>query len=245
MSWTYGIRAVERALDEEADDVQELWLVQSDKPGPARRRLQDKARDLRLKIRMVSNEQLQRAVGEVNHQGVAARVQAFRYADEKELLRTEAGVHRCLVALDGVQDVHNLGAIIRSSLGLGAAGVVIPKHRAASVTPAVRRVSTGAVDALPVAQVTNLAKFLDEARSAGWWVYGTSLGDGAESLEQVSFAENTIFVFGNESEGIRDGVRKRCDQLVELPLEGVQSLNVSVAAGIFLYAWRRWSQLSE
>ena len=235
-SWSYGVRAVESLLTQDAGEVQEVWLVRSDRPGPARRRVQELAESARVRVRLVSDEQLRRVLGEVHHQGVAARVAAYVYADEARLL-AEAPERALIVALDGVQDPHNLGAIIRSAVGLGAYAVVIPRHRSASVTPAVRRVSTGAVDRIPVARVTNLARFLVQSRDAGFWSYATVVG-GGEPVSAVSFGARSVLVMGAEGEGVRDGVLRASDVRVTLPLEGVESLNVSVAAGIFLYAWR-------
>jgi 23S rRNA (guanosine2251-2'-O)-methyltransferase len=236
MSWTTGIHAVETALEEKTDEVAELWLVQSSNPGPARRRLKRKAEDLQLDIRMVSDDQMRRAVGDVHHQGVAARVDEFEYADEAAVY-AEQGKSSLIIALDGVQDPHNLGAVLRSACALGADAVVIPKHRAAPVTPAARKVSTGASERIPVAMVTNMAKFLGRAKEEGYWIYGTVV-EGGELLGSVEFADRTVLVFGSEANGVRRGVKSRSDMEVTLSLEEMESLNVSVAAGIFMYEWR-------
>lgn len=233
--WTYGVRAVESALETQADEIAELW-VQDGEPGSARRRIREQAESLGLTLRVVSADQLSRMVGEgANHQGVAALLHAYRYADASALL-AEAG-DRLIVILDEVQDPHNLGAILRTAVGLGAAGVVIPKHRAVGVTPAVRKVSTGASEMIPVARVTNIVRFIEDAQAAGYWAYGTTVDEG-ESIDGVSFAGRALLVMGSEGSGIRPLVRRSCDVLVRLPLQDVESLNVSVATGIFLYAWR-------
>lgn len=237
MSWTTGIHAVETALDDFPDEVAEMWLVQSDNPGAARRRLKRKAEQRSIDIRMVSDDQLRRAAGDVQHQGVAARVTTFQYAAEQEVLVDDNG-QSLIVALDGVQDPHNLGAVLRSACAFGADAVVIPKHRAASVTAAVRKVSTGAASRLPVVQVTNIAKFLGRTKACGYWVYGTIV-DGGESLDRVDFADRSVLVFGSESNGLRKGVLSRVDMQVTLSIEEMESLNISVAAGVFMYEWRR------
>lgn len=238
MSWTAGIHAVETTLRDAPDEVAEVWFVRSDNPGAARRRIREQVDELNLRVRMVSDDQMRRAVGQrTNHQGVAARVESFTYATEDSVLET-AGESALIVALDGVQDPHNLGAVLRSACAMGAHAVVIPQHRAASVTTAVRKVSAGATERIPVAQVTNVAKFLDAAKEAGFWTYGTIVA-GGDPVHRTSFAERTVLVLGSEANGIRKGVEKRLDAKVTLPMDGLESLNVSVAAGIFVYEWWR------
>lgn len=233
--WSYGIRAVETLLDQRPDEIMELWVQRGG--GGARQRLRDRAASLQVKWRDVDHGNLARLLGEeANHQGVAARTQPFDYADANQLLKREGP---CLIlVLDGVQDPHNLGAILRSAVALGCDGVVIPERRAVGVTPTVRKVSTGAVDQIPLAQVTNLVHFLGAAKEAGFWCYGTVVDEG-ESIDSVAFAERTVLVMGSEGRGMRPLVKKHCDALIHLPIHGVESLNVSVACGIFLYAYRQ------
>lgn len=236
MSWAYGIHAVEALLDEGPERIQEVWLVKSRKPGPARERVREKAEQAGVRFRLVDDAQLRRVVGEVNHQGVAARVSEFTYAEPESLLQVEGPA--VLLVLDEVQDPHNLGAILRSAAGFGAAGVVIPRHRSAAVTPTVRKVAVGAEAHVAVAQVTNLARFLDDARSAGFWVYGL-VGGAEQSLSSASMSDRAVLVLGSEGRGIRPNVLARCDVQVAIPLERIESLNVSVVAGVALWEWRR------
>lgn len=236
MSWSYGIHAVEALLDESPDRVQELWFVRSRKPGAARERLREKAEQAGIRFRLVDGTRIGRVVGEVNHQGVAARISEFRYAEPEAILAPAE--HALVVVLDQVQDPHNLGAILRSAAGLGAAGVVIPKHRSASVTATVRKVAVGAEQRVSVAQVTNVARFLDDAREAGFWIYGMA-GDGATSLDGAELADRAVIVLGSEGKGIRPNVLSRCDVQVAIPMGEIESLNVSVAAGIAMWEWRR------
>ncbi len=236
MGWAYGIHAVEGLLKGSPERIQEIWLVKSRRPGPARQRLRTLAEESGVRFRMVGDAQLRRAVGEVTHQGVGARVSDFAYADATTLL--DAAGPALVVVLDEVQDPHNLGAVIRSALGLGASGIILPKHRSVGVTPAVSKVAVGAETSLPVAQVTNLARFLEHAREAGFWVYGAT-ASGSEALGQVEFAERTVLVLGSERRGIRPNVASRCDVEVAIPLGEIESLNVSVAAGILMWEWAR------
>lgn len=233
--WTFGIHAVETILEVNPEDVVEL-LVQSGESGGARRRVREQAEAVGLRVREVSADHLARLLGDdANHQGVAAQLHPFEYTEAAVILATEGP--QLILVLDEIQDPHNFGAILRSAVGLGASAVVIPKNRAVGVTPAVRKVSTGAAAQIPIARVTNLARFMEEAREAGFWAYGTAVDEG-ENVATVSFAERSMLVLGSEGTGMRPLVRRHCDMLLRLPLEGVESLNVSVACGIFLYAWR-------
>lgn len=236
MPWTYGIHPVESLLTGSPDAVQEIWMVRSDRPGVARRRVQELADAKQVRVRMVTDAQIRAAVGEVTHQGVAARVQEYVYADEQSLL--EAPGPGVIVLLDEVQDPQNLGSVIRSACAMGARGVVIPKHRAAQVTPAVRKVAAGAAAALPVARVTNLTRWLEEARTHGWWSYGAVV-DGGAAVGHATLADRAILVMGSEGRGIRPLVLRACDQQLTLRMRGLESLNVGVATGVLLYEWDR------
>ncbi len=142
--------------------------------------------------------------------------------------------------LDRVTDPRNLGAVARSADGAGATGVVVPAHGSAVVTPAVVRASAGAVEHLPVAVVTNLARYLEQVKGADFWVYGAAGGEGARSMWETDLTGGLALVFGAEGKGLRPLVRRTCDALVSIPLDGqVESLNVSVAAAVLLYEARR------
>ncbi|HEY3961230.1 MAG TPA: 23S rRNA (guanosine(2251)-2'-O)-methyltransferase RlmB [Gaiellaceae bacterium] len=172
-----------------------------------------------------------------DHQGVVAMVEPFHYADAYEL----AGAERPMLAvLDRVTDPRNLGAVCRSAEGAGATGVVVPAHGSAVVTPAVARASAGAVEHLPIAVVTNLARYLEEVKGPDLWVYGAALDPSARSMWETDLSGGTALVFGAEGKGLRPLVRRTCDALVSIPLGGeVESLNVSVAAALLLYEARR------
>lgn len=236
MTWTYGIHAVEGLLSEATNDVQELWFVKSRKPGRARERLRETAERAGVRFRMVDDRTLSSVVGDVNHQGVAARVSEFVYADAETILAVEGPA--VIVVLDEVQDPHNVGAVIRTAAGFGAAGVVMPRHRSASVTATVRKVAVGAEQRVPVAQVTNLARFLEASRDAGFWSYGLA-ADAEMSLESAPLADRTVLVMGSEGSGVRRNVMAKCDAALGIPMGELESLNVSVAAGIAMWEWRR------
>ena len=140
-----------------------------------------------------------------------------------------------ILILDGVEDPRNLGAIIRTAEGAGVHGIIIPKHRSTGLTDVVARTSSGAIEYVPVAKVTNIAQTIDGLKERGVWVYGVDM-DGEKSYDKLSYSEPLAIVIGGEGKGIRSLVRKACDETVRIPLHGkVSSLNVSVAAGVVLF----------
>lgn len=172
-----------------------------------------------------------------HHQGIALEVEPFTYTDLDELMASIAnsGAPGFLLVLDGIQDPHNLGALIRTAACAGVSGVIIPKDRATGVTAAVEKASAGAVETIPVVQVTNIVKTLEALKKTGFWVYGLA-GEAADSLYDTKFSGSVVLVIGGEGEGIRPLVRKQCDILLLIPqYGGVSSLNASVAGGIAMF----------
>lgn len=176
--------------------------------------------------------ELTRLAGSPDHQGVVAEVDPYPYADPEALLGQPDGL---IVALDQVQDPHNLGAVSRSAEAAGAAGLVIPARRSASVTAAACKASAGAVEHLAIARVTNLAEWLARAKDAGAWIYGAEAG-AKTSWAQADLTGKVVIVLGSEGRGLRRLVAERCDVLVSIPVRGkVASLNVSAAAAALLF----------
>jgi 23S rRNA (guanosine2251-2'-O)-methyltransferase len=141
--------------------------------------------------------------------------------------------------LDGVEDPHNLGAIIRTAHAAGAAAVLIPERRAAGLTETVARAAAGALAYLPVVRIVNVNRALEDLKKAGYWIYGLD-ERGEQTYDQVAFTEPAAIVLGGEGHGLHQQVAKHCDFLVRIPMSGgVASLNVSVAAGVMLFEWRR------
>ena len=189
--------------------------------------------DASVPIDVVSAEELEQRSETPSHQGVCAKVEAFRYADAQQLLEAE---NPMIVVLDQVQDPRNLGSICRTAECAGAAGVVLPERRSATVTAAVCKASAGAVEHLPVARVRNLVDFVGDAKRAGLWCYGAD-ADADAAYDNVEFSGGTVLVFGSEGRGLRPRVAAACDLLVKVPLFGrVQSLSVTEAAAVLLYA---------
>lgn len=176
--------------------------------------------------------ELTRLAGSPDHQGMVAEVDPYPYADAGELLERPDAL---LVALDQVQDPHNLGAVCRSAEAAGASGLVITERRSASVTAAAAKASAGAVEHLPIARVTNLADWLARAKDAGAWIYGAEAG-APTAYTQLDLTGKVVLVLGSEGRGLRRLVAESCDALVSIPVRGrLASLNVSAAAAALLF----------
>jgi 23S rRNA (guanosine2251-2'-O)-methyltransferase len=223
----YGRRPVREVL--RAGRRQVLELLVGERALRAEPWLRDET-GLRIQVRPESA--LTAAAETRDHQGVVAVCEPYGYADAYELA---AGERSLLVCLDQVTDPRNLGAIARSAEGAGATGLVVPEHNAARVTPAVCRSSAGAVEHLAVAVVVNLSRYLKEVKRDDLWVWAAD-GDARTSVWKADFTTGAALVFGSEGKGVRPGVRRACDDAFAIPLAGrVESLNVSVAAGIALF----------
>ena len=196
-----------------------------------------------LRLQVARESRLSEAAQTRDHQGVVAFCEPYRYADAYELA---AGEGVLLACLDQVTDPRNLGAVCRSAEGAGARGVVVPEHNATRVTAAVCKASAGAVEHLGVAVVVNLARYLSEVKRGDLWVWAAA-GDAPTSVWEADLATGAALVFGAEGRGLRPGVRRVCDDAFSIPLAGnVESLNVSVAAGIALFeAARQRQRLAE
>jgi 23S rRNA (guanosine2251-2'-O)-methyltransferase len=183
-------------------------------------------------VRVVDAAEIARLCGSDAHQGICAEVSDYVYADAAALL---AAPEPLLVVLDEVTDPQNLGAVCRSAECSGASGVVIPERRSAEVTPAVCKVSAGAVEWLSIARVRNVADFLGEAKAAGCWVYGAA-AEGSTPYRSPDYRGGVVLVLGAEGRGLRPRVAGACDALVSVPLRGrIESLNVSATAAVLLY----------
>lgn len=244
----WGVGPVEELLRRRARDVTVLYVSPARK---ARQRDADPvaalaaaARNRGVAVETRTRAELDALAGgaHVRHQGVVAVAGEYAYAAIEDVAALVAGGLAAgrlplVVALDSVQDPHNLGAIVRSAYVLGAHALVIPQDRAAQVTATVTKVSAGATEHLPIAQVTNLVRALGLLKDAGLWQAGLAAGPGARPLHEVDARLPLCLVLGAEGTGIRPLVARACDFLVEIPMAGagVGSLNVSVAAGIALY----------
>lgn len=235
MEWLYGRQVIRLALL--AGAVRKPTAVVG--TASALRALGLEPGSVGCRVEEAAADRLEELTGSPEHQGIAARVGSYPYVDVDRVLG-----RRLVVALDEVTDPRNLGAVARTALAAEADGMVIGKRRAAAVTPAAVKASAGACEHLPIARVTNLRSFLVEAQERGAWVYGAS-GDAERSYDTVEYPDGVVVVVGSEGRGLRRLTRDTCDELVAIPVRGpLESLNVSVAAGILLYQIRRRQTVS-
>ena len=210
-----GIHPVTEAL--RAGRPLERILVAQGAGGPRIQAIIDLARQVGVPVRFEARSALDRLAGSAAHQGIVALG----------------------VVLDGVEDPHNLGAIIRTAHAAGAAAVIIPERRAAGVTDVVAKAAAGALEHLPVVRVTNVNRALEDLKRRGYWIYGLD-ERGTATYDAVEYSEPTVLVLGAEGKGLHEQVRRHCDVLVRIPMSGkIASLNVSVAAGVVLFEWKR------
>lgn len=231
----YGINPVREALRANRRAF-ELFVQQS---GPDQRiaKLVELAEGQEIPVRRRERHDLERLAGNPHHQGVVLRVAPFAYAELEEVIATikQSGQKMFLLVLDGIQDPQNLGALIRTAACSGAQCVIIPKDRACGITPVVEKASAGAVETVPVVQVTNLVQAFDFLKQSGCWIFGLA-GDAQQSIYQADYHGDLVVVVGSEGEGIRPLVRKHCDLLLAIPhYGGVSSLNASVAGGVVMF----------
>lgn len=237
MRVVYGMNPVRELLRTAGEGLGELWLAEGGARGAAFAELERVARERGAKVRTAPRAKLERLAGTDRHQGVVAVVADYRYAELGEILERAraAGRPPLVVVLDGVEDPHNLGAVIRSAHAMGAHGVVIPRDRAVGVTPAVAKASAGAVERCPVARVVNVAKTVDSLKEGGVWSVAL-VQDAERPLRELDLKGPTALVLGNEGEGIRQLVRRSCDLEARIPMAGdLESLSVSASAAIALY----------
>ena len=237
----YGLHAVMAALNSEPEQVRGLWLERQrrDKRMQA---LLDQVPGQGVAVHWADRAELDRLSGGARHQGVVARLvirqRSYDEADLPELLAAAKGP-ALLLALDGVQDPHNLGACLRSAAAADVQAVIAPTDRAAGLNATVRKVASGGADIVPFVAVTNLARTLRGLQEQGVWIVGAA-GEADATLYDVDFTLPTALVLGAEEKGLRRLTREVCDRLARIPMAGgMESLNVSVAAGIFLFEARR------
>jgi 23S rRNA (guanosine2251-2'-O)-methyltransferase len=234
MNVIFGINAVSEALKARGRAFEWVGLAK-DRHDLRLQKLIQECRRGSIPVRFLPRVELDRMAATASHQGVVAVTSSKQYADLDDLLGAKRGEHSLVVVLDGVEDPHNLGAILRTADAAGADGIVIPERRAAGVTGTVAKASAGASEHLPIAKVTNVARTLEELKAKELWIVGLD-ERGRQSYDSVDYKMNCAVVLGGEGKGLHDLVAKKCDFLVSIPMLGkVPSLNVSVAAGVVLY----------
>lgn len=236
----YGKHAVAALLEHDPAGVRELWLVAGRRDGPGGRAKALAARH-GIHVHTVPRATLDRMLQGARHQGIAANYRATRpvAAPDLEGVLDALGDTALLLVLDGVQDPHNLGAILRSADAAGADAVIVPRRGAVGLTPAVRKAASGAAERVCLVGVANLAQALRRMRDAGVFLYAAEAGAGI-AYGEADLRARVALILGGEGRGLRRLSRELCDQLIHVPVEaGAASLNVSVAAALCLFEARR------
>ena len=233
MSLIAGIHPVREAL-KAGQPMDRVHVIRS-AAGPRLQEIIELCREAKVPVRFETREGMVRLVKGVPHQGVVA----FPSSQKAATLDDVMGRAGLLVILDGVEDPHNLGAIVRTAHAAGATAVVVPERRAAGLTETVAKAAAGALALLPVVKVTNLNRTLELLKEKGFWIYGLD-ERGTQSYSDTEFTNPAALVLGGEGHGLHEQTRRHCDFLVRIPMAGqIASLNVSVAAGVVLFDWRR------
>jgi 23S rRNA (guanosine2251-2'-O)-methyltransferase len=234
MHYIYGINSVAEALKARGRAFE--WVGMAKERHDIRlQRLIEDCRRLSVTVRFLERTELDRMAGNAAHQGVVAVTSAKQYNDLEDVISAKRAEYSLLVVLDGVEDPHNLGAILRTADAAGANGIVIPERRSASVTGTVTKVSAGASEHMPIAKVTNIARTVEELKEHNVWTVG--LDERAkQTYDALDYNMDCALVMGGEGKGLHDLVKRKCDFLVSIPMLGkVPSLNVSVAAAVVLF----------
>lgn len=238
-----GIHAVREALESARRPVERVHFQQGTR-NPRLLELARLCRERGVPARFEPGDTLNHMAQGSHHQGVVALAGGASYAGLEEVLDA-AGENALLLVLDGVQDTHNLGALIRTACAAGATAVVLPERRAAGLTPAVVQAASGAIEHLPIVRVGNLARTLDDLKERGFWIYGLE-EHGKKSYDEVDFRGRSALVAGGEAKGLHELLKKKCDFLIRIPAPGkIATLNVSVAAGIVLFEAARQRRASS
>jgi len=232
----YGIHPVKEALKSSRLQIQKI-LVGTQTPHPLLQSILDLANQRKVPVTFTTKESLEKMTQGAVHQNVVGLVSETSYVDVGDILShwKEERTKALFLILDGIQDPQNLGALIRTALGCGVHGIVIPKDRSVGITPVVIKASAGAVAYLPIARVVNIATTIDALKKEGIWVYGAS-GEAKDLIYQMDLNIDLAIVIGGEGKGIRPLVKKKCDRLFSIPMKGnVSSFNASVSGGMILY----------
>lgn len=235
--YLYGVNPVREALQGSGRIPLELLVIATQR-SPRLEEIVTLARQRQLKITERERRELDRLAGHTQHQGVLLRLEPFVYATLDELLDRwqQSGRTAFFLILDGITDPHNFGAILRSAEVAGCHGVLLAKDRSCPVTPVVEKTAAGALSYLPLCQVTNLSRAIEELKKAGVWCYGLAGEEDSQDLFACDLRGDLALVVGSEGKGVRPNVRAHCDGLLAIPMQGrVSSLNASVAAAVALF----------
>jgi 23S rRNA (guanosine2251-2'-O)-methyltransferase len=242
----YGIHPVQEALKSSHFQIQKI-LISTRTLHPPLQSILDLAHKMKIPITWTTPESLERMTKRGVHQNVVGLIKETSYEDVGGILShwKKEGTRALFLILDGIQDPQNFGSLIRTALGCGTHGIIIPKDRSVGITPGVIKASAGAVAHLPIARVVNIVTTLDALKREGIWVYGAS-GEAEELIYQLDLTMDLAIVIGAEGKGIRPLVKKKCDRLFAIPMRGpVSSFNASVSGGMILYEVMRQRSLHQ
>jgi len=238
-----GRQAVRALLAAKKRRVRDVWIASGVEPAIVLDEIRELAESARVPVRMVGRDRLEGAARTEAPQGVLAHAEAIRPADEDKLF---ADRRAFIVALDGLTDPGNLGAVLRSAEAAGATGVLLPKHRSAHVTPAAAKAAAGAVERLPMALVPGIPASLERAARAGVWCVGLDGSGDTELFDLTIVDQPVVLVLGAEARGLSRLARKRCDVVARIPIFGtVESLNVAAAGALAVYEVARQRRLHQ
>ncbi|MBF0527952.1 MAG: 23S rRNA (guanosine(2251)-2'-O)-methyltransferase RlmB [Deltaproteobacteria bacterium] len=237
-----GLNPVLEALRARASAFKCLYVAKR-RSGPVVAQLLELAKVHGLRIIRLDRLELDRISGQTHHQGVVAEIGPYAYYTLEQILERSIGRRALVIILDGIQDPMNLGSIIRSAEAAGASGVILPRERAAAVTPTVMKAAAGAAEFMPVARVVNIVQALETVKSAGFWIIGTD-AQASRNIFDVDLTMSLALIVGGEGRGIRRLVKEKCDLLVSIPLSGqVNSLNAAMAATVAMFEYIRQNRL--
>ncbi len=239
-----GVNSVMEALLANRD-LEQLYIAEGTKHARITEILQ-LAKGRRIKTNNIARHRLDQLVGNDKHQGVAAVIAAYSYLPLDEMIERARGSRKypLLVVLDGLEDPHNLGAILRTADVVAASGIIIPERRSVGLTATVAKTSAGAIEHVPVARVTNLVQTVERLKSEGYWIVGAD-ASGSTLYTEIDYQMPVCLVIGGEGQGISKLLLSKCDYVAKLPMYGnVNSLNASVATSIFLYEILRQQDLA-
>ena len=240
----YGRHSV-LALKDCDRQINRIWITGKLKRDPSFAELVTQAKTKGAIIDEVTSDRLGLLTNHANHQGVVAQIAPYRYWELDRLIATaKQATNPTILIADGIEDPHNLGAILRTAEAMGIQGLIIPQRRAVGITATVMKVAAGALENFPIARVVNLSKTIEKLKESGFWIYGTA-AHSSKLLHKIDFSGAVGLVIGSEGKGISSLVERHCDELLAIPLQGATpSLNASVAAGIFMYEVCRQREVS-
>lgn len=247
MDILYGLHPVEEALRSGSRKFDHLCIARErlDRHDPKLQKIIDAARGGGVRLRFEPREELTRLAGNAGHQGVVAVVRAREFLDVEDLLTGPEEKARLLLAIDGIEDPQNLGALLRTADASGVDGVIVTERRAAPLSAVAVKASAGAAEHVRIARVVNLVRALEQIKEQNIWCVGLD-ERGATSYDQYDFTSNTIIVLGREGDGLHDLVRRTCDHLLRIPMAGaVSSLNVSAAGAVVLFEAARQRRMQK